>query len=187
MRTGPFVQIGQISQRRHGQARHLVDEHVDTGTAHREAEPLAHAIERSCAIKAEIVAEDEREDGVRVLLNLGHTFGHAIEAGTGYGTWLHGEAVGAGMALAARLSQRLGLIGQEEVRRVDAILKAAGLPARAPDLGLERYLELMGHDKKVEGGRIRFVLLKRIGEALVSAEVPRAALAEVLGPAQAHA
>jgi 3-dehydroquinate synthase len=153
----------------------------------REAEPLVHAIERSCAIKAEIVAQDEREDGVRALLNLGHTFGHAIEAGTGYGTWLHGEAVGAGMALAARLSQRLGLIGQEEVRRVDAILKAAGLPARAPDLGLARYLELMGHDKKVEGGRIRFVLLKRIGDAFVSAEVPRAALADVLGPAQAHA
>ncbi len=153
----------------------------------RETEPLAHAIERSCALKAEIVAQDEREDGVRVLLNFGHTFGHAIEAGTGYGTWLHGEAVGAGMALAARLSQRVGLIGQEEVRRVDAILKAAGLPVRAPDLGLARYLELMGHDKKVEGGRIRFVLLKRIGEALVSAEVPRAALADVLGPAQAHA
>jgi 3-dehydroquinate synthase len=153
----------------------------------REAEPLAHAIERSCAIKAEIVAQDEREDGVRALLNLGHTFGHAIEAGTGYGTWLHGEAVGAGMALAARLSQRLGLIGQEEVRRVDAILKAAGLPARAPDLGLARYLELMGHDKKVEGGRIRFVLLKRIGEAFVSADVPRAALADVLGSARQHA
>jgi len=153
----------------------------------REAEPLAHAIERSCAIKAEIVAQDEREDGVRALLNLGHTFGHAIEAGTGYGTWLHGEAVGAGMGLAARLSQRLGLIGQEEVRRVDALLKSAGLPVRAPDLGLARYLELMGHDKKVEGGRIRFVLLKRIGEAFVSAEVPPAVLADVLGAAREHA
>ena len=153
----------------------------------REAEPLAHAIERSCAIKAEIVAQDEREDGVRALLNFGHTFGHAIEAGTGYGTWLHGEAVGAGMALAARLSQRLGLIGPEVVHRVDAILKTAGLPARAPDLGLARYLELMGHDKKVEGGRIRFVLLKRVGEAFVSADVPPAALADVLGAARSHA
>ena len=153
----------------------------------RETEPLTHAIERSCAIKAECVALDERESGVRALLNFGHTFGHAIETGTGYGTWLHGEAVGAGMGLAARLSQRLGLIGQEEVQRVDAILKAAGLPARAPDLGLARYLELMGHDKKVEGGRIRFVLLKRIGEAFVSADVPRAALADVLGATQAHA
>jgi 3-dehydroquinate synthase len=155
--------------------------------ANREAEPLAHAIERSCAIKAEIVALDEREDGMRALLNFGHTFGHAIEAGTGYGTWLHGEAVGAGMALAARLSQRLGLIGQDDVRRVDAILEAARLPARPPDLGLARYLELMGHDKKVEGGRIRFVLLKRIGEAFVTADVPPAALADVLGAAREHA
>jgi len=153
----------------------------------RESEPLAHAIERSCAIKAEIVALDEREEGVRVLLNFGHTFGHAIEAGTGYGTWLHGEAVGAGMALAARLSLRLGLIGQEEVQRVDSILKAAGLPLRAPDLGVSRYLDLMGHDKKVEGGRIRFVLLKRIGEAFVSADVAGAALADALGSARQHA
>jgi len=153
----------------------------------RESEPLAHAIERSCAIKAEIVALDEREEGVRVLLNFGHTFGHAIEAGTGYGTWLHGEAVGAGMALAARLSLRLGLIGQEEVQRVDSILKAAGLPLRAPDLGVSRYLDLMGHDKKVEGGRIRFVLLKRIGEAFVSADVAGAALADALSSARQHA
>jgi 3-dehydroquinate synthase len=153
----------------------------------REAEPLVHAIERSCAIKAEIVAKDERDDGLRALLNLGHTFGHAIEAGTGYGTWLHGEAVGAGMALAARLSRKLGLINEADVRRVDAILKAAGLPLAAPALGLERYLELMGHDKKVEGGRNRFVLLKRIGEAFVSADVPRAALAEVLGATGTHA
>jgi 3-dehydroquinate synthase len=91
------------------------------------------------------------------------------------------------MGLAARLSQRLGLVGPEEVRRVDAILNSAGLPMRAPDLGLARYLELMGHDKKVEGGRIHFVLLKRIGEAFVSADVPPAALADVLGAAQAHA
>jgi 3-dehydroquinate synthase len=153
----------------------------------REAEPLVHAIERSCAIKAEIVAHDEREEGMRALLNFGHTFGHAIEAGTGYGTWLHGEAVGAGMALAARLSQKLGLIGQDEVWRVDAILAAAGLSARAPALGFDRYLELMGHDKKVEGGRIRFILLKHIGEAFVSADVSRTALAEVLGAAETHA
>jgi 3-dehydroquinate synthase len=153
----------------------------------REAEPLAHAIERSCTIKAEIVALDEREEGLRELLNLGHTFGHAIEAGTGYGTWLHGEAVGAGMALAARLSRKIGLIGEGDVRRVEAILRAAGLPVAAPALGFQRYLELMGHDKKVQGGRIRFVLLKRIGEAFVSADVPPAALAEVLGASEAHA
>jgi 3-dehydroquinate synthase len=153
----------------------------------REPESLAYAIERSCAIKAEIVGLDEREDGVRALLNLGHTFGHAIEAGTGYGTWLHGEAVGAGMLLAAKLSQKLGFVSDSDVRRVEAILRSAGLPVQAPDLGLERYLELMGHDKKVDAGRIRFVLLKRLGEAFVSADVPRAALAELLDPARQHA
>ncbi len=154
----------------------------------REPEALAYAIERSCANKAEIVALDEREKDVRALLNLGHTFGHAIEAGAGYGTWLHGEAVAAGMVLAARLSQRLGLIGEEEVRRITAILKAAGLPVQAPDLGLDRYLELMGHDKKVDGGRIRFVLLKALGTAFVADQVAGDALADVLGTtARAHA
>jgi len=154
----------------------------------REPEALAYAIERSCANKAEIVALDERENDVRALLNLGHTFGHAIEAGTGYGTWLHGEAVAAGTVLAARLSQRLGLISEEEVRRISAILKTAGLPVQAPDLGLERYLELMGHDKKVDGGRIRFVLLKQLGAAFVADQVPGDALADVLGTtARAHA
>lgn len=152
----------------------------------REAEPLAHAIERSCAIKAEIVAQDEREDGVRALLNLGHTFGHAIEAGTGYGTWLHGEAVAAGMVLAARLSHRLGMLAVQDAARTSALLARAGLPVTAPDFGLQRYLDLMGHDKKVESGRIRFVLLRRIGEALVTDQVPGDALADVLG-ALAHA
>ncbi|MBI2294874.1 MAG: 3-dehydroquinate synthase [Betaproteobacteria bacterium] len=153
----------------------------------REPEALANAIERSCAIKAEIVALDERETGERALLNFGHTFGHAIEAGLGYGSWLHGEAVAAGMALAARLSRRLGLIATDEAARVSAIVAAAGLPVQAPELGLERYLELMGRDKKVQGGRIRFVLLRRIGEAFVSDQVPREALAEVLGESQVHA
>lgn len=152
----------------------------------RDAEPLAHAIERSCTIKAEIVALDEHEDGVRALLNFGHTFGHAIEAGMGYGAWLHGEAVAAGMVLAVRLSQRLGLISAQDVARMNTLLTSAGLPVAAPDFGLERYLELMGHDKKVEGGRIRFVLLKRIGEAFVSDQVTGEALADVLGAA-AHA
>ena len=149
----------------------------------RESEALAYAIERSCANKAEVVSLDERESGPRALLNFGHTFGHAIEAGMGYGTWLHGEAVGAGMALATRLSRRLGLVGEEEVRRVDAILAAAGLPVQAPELGLERYLGLIGHDKKVENGRVRFVLLKGIGEAFVTDRVTGKALADVLGPA----
>jgi 3-dehydroquinate synthase len=153
----------------------------------REPEALAHAIERSCANKAEVVARDERESGPRALLNFGHTFGHAIEAGTGYGAWLHGEAIAAGMVLAAKLSQRLGLIPAEDARRAGAVLAAAGLPVQAPALGLERYLELMGHDKKVEGGRIRFVLLKRIGEAFVSDQVPPAALADLLGAGEVHA
>ena len=152
----------------------------------RQPEALAYAIERSCVNKAEVVALDEREDGPRAMLNLGHTFGHAIEAGSGYGTWLHGEAVGAGMVLALRLSHRLGLVTAEDVRRATALIESAGVPVRAPDFGLDRYLELMGHDKKVEGGRLRFVLLKGIGETFLSDQVPRAALADVLA-APAHA
>jgi len=152
----------------------------------RDAEALAYAIERSCANKAEVVAQDELETGPRALLNLGHTFGHAIEAGTGYGTWLHGEAVAAGMLLAAKLSQRIGHLTAADTRRLGALLKAAGLPLDPPALGLERYLELMGHDKKVAGGRIHFVLLKRIGEAYVSGDVPRAALAAVLEGGAVH-
>jgi 3-dehydroquinate synthase len=152
----------------------------------RQPEALAYAIERSCVNKAEVVALDEREDGPRAMLNFGHTFGHAIEAGTGYGTWLHGEAVGAGMVLALRLSQRLDLVSHEDVRRATALIEAAGVPVRAPVFGLDRYLELMGHDKKVEGGRLRFVLLKGIGEAFLSDQVPRAVLAHVLA-APAHA
>lgn len=153
----------------------------------REPEALAYAIERSCANKAEVVARDELEGGPRALLNFGHTFGHAIEAGAGYGAWLHGEAVATGMLLAAKLSQRLGLIAARDVGRIGALLKAAGLPLDPPALGLTRYLELMGHDKKVAGGRIHFVLLKRIGEATVSGEVPRAALADVLDAGAVHA
>jgi 3-dehydroquinate synthase len=152
----------------------------------RDAEALTYAIERSCAIKAGIVALDERETGDRVLLNYGHTFGHAIETALGFGQWLHGEAVAAGMVLAARLSHRLGLIEAAEVKRIADILARADLPTAAPELGLERYLELMGHDKKVREGRIRFILLKRLGEACISDQVPRAALADVLGQ-PAHA
>lgn len=154
--------------------------------ARREPEALAYAIERSCVNKAQVVAVDERETGPRALLNFGHTFGHAIEAGTGYGTWLHGEAVAAGMVLALRLSTRLGLASDTEVRRAIAVLQAAGLPTQAPAFGLERYLELMGHDKKVEAGRLRFILLRRIGDAFVTDEVGGAALSELLG-ATTHA
>jgi 3-dehydroquinate synthase len=152
----------------------------------KEAEPLAHAIEVSCRNKAEVVALDERETGVRAHLNLGHTFGHAIEAGTGYGTWLHGEAVAAGMVLAARLSQRLGHLTNADVARICDLLARAGLPVDAPDLGLERYLELMGHDKKVDGGRLKFILLERIGAAFMS-EAPHDALAEILERPAVHA
>ena len=145
---------------------------------------ISYAIYRSCEIKAQVVAADERENGLRALLNLGHTFGHAIEAGMGYGNWLHGEAVGAGMVLAGRLSVRLGLIAVDAQARIEALVAAAGLPVEAPALGLDQYLSYMGVDKKVEGGRIRFVLLKRIGEAFVTAEVPREMLAQVLPAAR---
>ena len=152
----------------------------------RESEALAYAIERSCSIKADIVAADERETGIRALLNYGHTFGHAIEAGQGFGAWLHGEAVSAGMVLATKLSQRMGLLARHDVTRVIDILSRAGLPVVAPEFGVERYLALMGHDKKVEGGRIRFVLLKRLGDAFVADNVPADALNEVLGKQSAR-
>ena len=152
----------------------------------RDPEALAYAIEESCRNKAEVVAVDEREGGLRALLNFGHTFGHAIEAGTGYGTWLHGEAVGAGMVLAARLSQRLGHLSHHDVARVTDLLARARVPVQGPDLGLKRYLDLMGHDKKVQGGRLKFVLLEKIGSAFVG-EAPEKVLAEILEHPAAHA
>jgi 3-dehydroquinate synthase len=146
-----------------------------------EPDAVAYAVKRSCEHKAEVVAADEREEtGIRALLNLGHTFGHAIESGMGYGAWLHGEAVAAGTVLAARVSQRMGLLPAADVLRIRALLFRAGLPVAAPVLGRDRYLKLMGLDKKVEGGRIRFVLLKAIGEAFLTAEVAPDALAAVL-------
>lgn len=152
----------------------------------RDPEALAYAIEASCRNKAEVVGVDEREAGMRALLNFGHTFGHAIEAGTGYGTWLHGEAVAAGMVLGAQLSERMGYLSEKDVHRVASVLARAGLPISAPDLGLDRYIDLMGHDKKVKGGKLQFVLLKQIGTAFVS-EAPAAALAEVLDKLAVHA
>ena len=136
-----------------------------------DAEAIGRAIYRSCEIKAQVVAQDEREGGLRAILNLGHTFGHAIETGMGYGNWLHGEAVAAGMVMAADASRRKGWLSDADVERARAIIRAAGLPDTAPDLGVERYLEYMGHDKKVEAGRIRFVLLKKIGEAIITADL----------------
>ena len=145
-----------------------------------DAQAIAHAIHRSCEIKAQVVSQDEREGGIRAILNLGHTFGHAIETGMGYGVWLHGEAVGAGMVMAAETSRRLGWIGEADVARTRALIRAAGLPDVAPDLGVEAYLEFMGHDKKVESGKMRFVLLKKLGEAVITGDIPGDVLRDVL-------
>jgi 3-dehydroquinate synthase len=134
----------------------------------RDREALAFAVRRSCVNKAEVVAADERESGERALLNLGHTFGHAIETGMGYGAWLHGEAVSAGTLMAAELSRNLGWIADADLARIEKIFIRAGLPVTGPRLGENRYLELMQHDKKVQDGKLRLVLLKAIGKAVVS-------------------
>lgn len=141
----------------------------------RDAAALTYAIERSCQNKAEVVAADEFEtakEGGRALLNLGHTFGHAIETGLGYGEWLHGEAVGAGTVMAAELSRRLGWLTDAEFERTRKLLAAAGLPVVGAPLGVERYIDLMGHDKKVIAGKLRLVLLKHLGEAVTYGEAP---------------
>ncbi|BAV32388.1 3-dehydroquinate synthase [Sulfuricaulis limicola] len=147
----------------------------------RDPEALAYAIHRSCRNKAEVVAADERESGVRATLNLGHTFGHAIETGLGYGAWLHGEAIAAGMAMAADLSRRLGWLKAAETARIEKLIRRARLPVRAPgSLSPARFLELMAVDKKVLDGRLRLVLLKHLGEAVVTDECPRAELEATL-------
>jgi 3-dehydroquinate synthase len=140
---------------------------------------LAHVVRRSCEIKARVVSQDERESGLRAILNFGHTFGHAIEAGLGYGQWLHGEAVGCGMVMALHLSQRLGLVEAAWVDRVTALLRRAGLPTVGPRLGPERYLELMRIDKKAEAGQIRFVVIDKPGSASVRS-APDALVREVI-------
>jgi 3-dehydroquinate synthase len=137
----------------------------------RDAEALQYAIVRSCQNKAEVVGVDERESGERALLNLGHTFGHAIENAMGYGVWLHGEAVAAGTIMAADLSRRLGWLSEQDVERTKDLFKRAGLPIIGPRLGTEKYLQLMGLDKKVADGKIRFVLLKALGQAAITGEV----------------
>ncbi|MEN9903624.1 MAG: 3-dehydroquinate synthetase, partial [Pseudomonadota bacterium] len=138
----------------------------------RDPQALARAVQRSCEIKAEVVGQDERESGLRAILNFGHTFGHAIEAGLGYGEWLHGEAVGCGMVMAAQLSQRLGLLSADKAGRLSRLVEAAGLPVRGPQLqhghgagfeslsNAQRYLQLMRVDKKAEAGEIKFVLVE---------------------------
>ncbi len=155
-----------------------VDAQADALRA-REPAALAHAIRRSCEIKAQVVSADEREAGLRAILNFGHTFGHAIEAGLGYGEWLHGEAVGCGMVMAAELSRRLGLIDAAYAAGIRRIVERCGLPVRGPALGDERYLELMRLDKKAEGGEIRFVVIEAPGRAGVRA-APDAMVREVL-------
>jgi 3-dehydroquinate synthase len=134
---------------------------------------LAHAIERSCQIKADVVGQDEREQGLRAVLNFGHTFGHAIESGMGYGQWLHGEGVGCGMVMAAHLSQRMGLVDAAFVTRLTQLIQRAGLPVKGPILDVHdnagRYLELMRVDKKAEAGEIRFVLIEQPGRAVLMA------------------
>ncbi len=131
---------------------------------------LSYAIYRSCQNKAEVVARDEHEQGERALLNLGHTFGHAIENAMGYGVWLHGEAVAAGTMMAADLSQRMDWLDANEIFRIINIFKAANLPVVAPDLGVEKYLDLMGLDKKVENGKIRLILQQGIGKSVITSD-----------------
>lgn len=138
----------------------------------RDADALQYAIVRSCQNKAEVVGVDERESGERALLNLGHTFGHAIENAMGYGVWLHGEAVAAGTIMAADLSGRLGWLSEQEIARVKKLFVRAGLPVQGPRLGTEKYKQLMGLDKKVADGKIRFVLLKALGTAVITDVVP---------------
>ena len=143
----------------------------------RDPQATAFAIERSCQNKAQVVAADEKESGVRALLNLGHTFGHAIETAMGYGRWLHGEAVATGMLMAADLSQRCGWLSQDDVQRLEKLLIRARLPVRAPQqLSPEKFLEVMAVDKKVKQGRINLILLKQIGNAIVSGDYDPALL-----------
>lgn len=147
----------------------------------RDTTALSQAIERSCRNKAEIVAADERETGERALLNLGHTFGHAIETGMGYGEWLHGEAVAAGMVMAADLSARLGWLNQEQVERVRRLLERSRLPLQPPpQLAIDDFLQLMAVDKKVKDGQLRLILLRDLGQAVIAGQVEPQFLQETL-------
>lgn len=146
----------------------------------REPEALGHAIERSCRNKTEVVVADEREAGVRALLNLGHTFGHAIETATGYSEWLHGEAVAVGILMAARMSQVLGQLSAEDCERTRRMLEAAGLPTVAPPISVQDFLKLMAVDKKVAHGTIRLVLLRQIGDAYLTGDYSQKALHDTL-------
>jgi len=157
-----------------------LEEHVEA-LLQRDPEALAYAIERSCRNKAEVVAADEMEAGQRALLNLGHTFGHAIETGMGYGQWLHGEAVAVGMCMAADLSKRLGMIDEATQARTIELVRRAALPVTAPrELSTERFLELMAVDKKVLDGGLRLVLLKELGRAILTDDFDQVQLRKTL-------
>ena len=156
-----------------------LESHLDRLLA-REPAALEEAVAVSCRIKAGIVAADERETGERALLNFGHTFGHAIEAAQGYGNWLHGEAVAAGMVIAARLSQRRGMLPAGDAERLVDLLRRSGLPVAAPSLPLARWMSLMAQDKKVAEGAIRFILLEALGWAVIAGDVAQDDLAAVL-------
>jgi len=173
IKYGPIADLGFLD---------WIAAHLDALLA-RDPVALAHAVKRSCEIKAHVVAQDERESGLRAVLNFGHTFGHAIETGLGYGQWLHGEAVGCGMVMAAELSCRLGLIEPVFAQRLTALIARAGLPVRGPQLAADdnagRYLELMRLDKKSQAGEIRFVLIDGPGRATVR-PAPDALVREVI-------
>jgi 3-dehydroquinate synthase len=155
-----------------------IDANLDALLA-RDPKALAHAVKRSCEIKAWVVGQDEREAGIRAILNFGHTFGHAIEAGLGFGEWLHGEAVGCGMVMASHLSQRLGLVDEAFVSQFTALIERAGLPTVGPKLGADEYLHHMRVDKKAEAGEIKFVLIDKPGTAIVRS-APDALVAQVI-------
>jgi len=146
----------------------------------RDTDALAHAVVRSCEIKGAVVVNDERELGERALLNFGHTFGHAIENGFGYGTWLHGEAVAAGMALASDLSMHMGMLSKPGSDRIRRLLARAGLPVEVKGMPSTRFKELMSLDKKARDGKLRFILLERIGSAIIRADIPPLALNRTL-------
>jgi len=149
----------------------------------RERDALAYAVRRSCELKAAIVAADERETGVRAVLNFGHTFGHAIETATGFGPWLHGEAVAAGMVMAAGLSARAGLLAPADAARLEALIRRAGLPIRAPRLAPELWRSLIAVDKKNAAGRVRFVLLHGLGRAKLESSVDARLVDETIAAA----
>ena len=146
----------------------------------REQAAVIHAIYESCRNKAEVVAQDERENGIREILNLGHTFGHAIETATGYGTWLHGEAVAMGTILAAKLSQQLGHLDEIDLSRLTALSHYAKLPIAAPNVGVDNYLRLMASDKKVREGKIRLILLSKIGKSYIENDATHEVIVSIL-------